>query len=567
MDLYQSVPLLPNGKPSIRLLEFPRCDVSQVSLTTYSLDNAPVYEALSYAWGTASETQDITVNGQQTPISQNLHQIFNHLTRGVKDDQRAMKRLWVDKICINQQDDKEKSHQVALMREIYTWAQNVIVWLGPEDNDTELAFETLANFAINDGTTDGWKTAELFRGDRASERRSALDQMIHKSWFSRVWVVQEVVASQKATVHWGSHTIDWEAFHTGLQRATGSNFFAVSPQVFEAINIGIWREKHHDHSNPGRDEDIDLRILIKDGSSKEATNLRDKVYALRGIASDSFAKGIIVNYADAVERVYIDCTKHILRSRRDLKVLSLIRQRGRGLCVPGLPSWVPDWSHPIDPSGVLNRYYRFEPGRMFRANGTTLPNVVVPEQGDIISASGIHIDRVKDLFTIEDLLTSGDSDVMSLSPSILHHIVATLGLPADYAPSAEPSWVALFRTLTADRSPVSPRINQSYRSKNFSIFKTLDDDDTWKRISASLGSIVVGKVLQISEKGYLGYSEDGCCVGDIICVLHGGEVPFLLRPDENGLFQLHGEVYVHGFMDGEALTYPSTEKLENFMIR
>ena len=102
------------------------------------------YEALSYTWdtdstaGTQQETRVITCSGHEMLIRENLFIALRRLR--YPDRSRS---LWVDAICINQADNEEKSQQVALMDEIYVNAKEVIIWLGEEEADDALAFDTI----------------------------------------------------------------------------------------------------------------------------------------------------------------------------------------------------------------------------------------------------------------------------------------------------------------------------------------------------------------------------------------------------------------------------------------
>ncbi|KAK7948423.1 uncharacterized protein PG986_009309 [Apiospora aurea] len=543
MDIYKDVPLLDYATPSIRLLEFntargnpeplqtgfeagstPMC----ASLKTYPLKLAPAYAALSYTWGQVQNQALLTLSGSPVPLSNTLGEVFDYLLQNKQDGQPSITRLWVDGICINQQDSKEKSAQVAHMKDIYVRAERVLVWLGPTDEQAGLAFDTLERFAQDDGTSDASITLKHIESDRATERRSALEKLLQRPWFSRMWVIQEVVVARV--------------------RATGSGFYVLSDgKATRAVGIGQWRAIFHDFQDPKRDEALYIRVLIKSSSDKEATDLRDKVYALLGIASEAFSQGITVNYEDSVQNVYIDCTKHILRSRSDLRVLSIIRQKNRGSQVAGLPSWVPDWSQAMDNGGVLNRYYRFLWDRLFKANGATQS----------------QIGKIAAVFSLESLLPTNGPNSVAMSLDWLRKLVDDLDTDAEYAPSREPTWLALFRTITADRTPASPRIDPEYGQKYFSRFNkaSLPNDtinmftsqEFWGPISGSLKAIITGKVLFVSSTGYLGLTEEGCCSGDTICVFMGGEVPFVMREKSCGLFYFHGEAYVHGIMDGEAL--------------
>jgi hypothetical protein len=73
----------------------------------------------------------------------------------------------------------------------------------------------------------------------------------------------------------------------------------------------------------------------------------------------------------------------------------------------------------------------------------------------------------------------------------------------------------------------------------------------------------------VTERGYLGLGQEGSEVGDVVCILCGGETPFMLRqspPPNEGRFQFLSESYVHGVMDGEAMNNQESSRLEKFLI-
>ncbi|KAI1078369.1 heterokaryon incompatibility protein-domain-containing protein [Whalleya microplaca] len=583
MSLYETVRLTSENGLSFRLIDvtfgrdetgIPFCG----TLKTYALCDAPLYEALSYTWGTAPRSLPILLNEQECYISPTLQKALVQLLKQDGNSSRPIsRRLWIDAICINQNDDAEKSTQVSQMKEIYAQACRVLVWLGPGDDKSLLALDTLSRFATDDGTTNGSKTYNQLASNRP-ERISALQQMVQKAWFSRVWVIQEVVVAREVHVHCGHVMVNWDVVNTGIKRATGSGYYPFSSQVYDITTIGKWRKKFHQQNDLIlRDEALDLNITIMSAGEKGATDLRDKVYAIRGIASNGFAKGITVDYQCPTERVYIDCAKHLLRMRQDLRVLSLVRQCHKKEFVDPLPTWVPNWNRGIS-GGVFNRYYRFLPEKLFRAAHTTRSKVLVSSETDDITVSGIRLDRIQVIFKIETLLREPQKTAMSFSKQLLCKLAPKLTPSIHYLNTSEPTWMALFRTLTADRTALSPRINDTYRSKYFSNLKsqnrTLDDDDSpilksaWDQLAAWPESSFNGKVLFLTNDGFLGLTEDGCQVGDIVCIFLGGEVPFVIREDpHHGPSSFHGEAYVHGVMDGEVLTANPLKDIEHFRIK
>lgn len=119
-------------------------------LITTRFDEDPVYEALSYVWGPTDHPGCVILDGQAKSITSNLWSALTHLR---KYDQRHRqgdqdikpRRLWIDAICINQDDVLERNHQVQHMGRIYSRAAMVLVWLGPASEDSDLAMKALTN--------------------------------------------------------------------------------------------------------------------------------------------------------------------------------------------------------------------------------------------------------------------------------------------------------------------------------------------------------------------------------------------------------------------------------------
>jgi len=93
------------------------------------LDEQPKYEALSYAWGVEQDSQRISLDSQPFSISPTLESALRRLRLA-----KSPRKLWVDCLCINQEDVAERSAQVSLMQDIYTDSQRVLIWLGEHES-------------------------------------------------------------------------------------------------------------------------------------------------------------------------------------------------------------------------------------------------------------------------------------------------------------------------------------------------------------------------------------------------------------------------------------------------
>src|SRR5277367_5893834 len=165
------------------------------------------YEALSYCWSTKSDSgEPHCLNiwddpGYGTPeIRPNLAAALKCLR--FEDKSRY---LWIDAICIDQSNNKEKSEQIPLMDRIYKEAERVCIWLGEATggNQDEIALAHIRDIIKLQGFED-------LVDPKFTNQWAALASLMKREWFSRRWVVQEIAYARAATVHWGSQSIDWK---------------------------------------------------------------------------------------------------------------------------------------------------------------------------------------------------------------------------------------------------------------------------------------------------------------------------------------------------------------------
>jgi hypothetical protein len=112
--------------------------------------------------------------------------------------------LWIDAMSINQSSDRERNHQVALMRKIYSYANEVYIWLGPEKDHSNLVMHAVSTGRLKEGVIHQFM--------------SALELLLRRDWFGRVWVAQELaLASREPIVLCGSNNAYWFRFVAAVQ--------------------------------------------------------------------------------------------------------------------------------------------------------------------------------------------------------------------------------------------------------------------------------------------------------------------------------------------------------------
>lgn len=193
-----------------------------------------VYEALSYAWKDHTVTLEdisnkpasITVgNISHLNITENLALFLRYVQRSGQTD----KFFWIDAISINQTDIPERNAQVLRMGEIYRSAQRVVVWLGPEGNDSLSALNFIERDIYQDASdqsidiTHIWSSTTLtsiareVTSGRTILLWEAVARLFERTWWSRTWVVQEVLLAPELTFVCGDREIGWTSLWRFLE--------------------------------------------------------------------------------------------------------------------------------------------------------------------------------------------------------------------------------------------------------------------------------------------------------------------------------------------------------------
>jgi hypothetical protein len=378
---YESIPG-GSDRPYIRLLHLRPCHDTkhdiETDLEVVALEKEPQYEALSYAWGDPKKTVAIKCGGATFKATKNLFSALKHL----RYPERT-RTLWVDAICINQDDGVEKSHQVRIMGSIYRSAERVLIWLGPAADGNGLAFkyidrvfgqlrrcspsvlhlyaEHYDNLAVDFnsicrrfaeeaaivGQDSSDPRARLFEMTLdTEEEQDAFSALMRRPWWTRVWIIQELCLASHAMVICGNSSASWEAFTFGLAHCLDDEDSFVPLQKFATYH-SLARTRLNLPNSSSRP---DLLVLLSAFRWFRATDPRDKVYSLLGMAKES---DILPDYKETVESCYKRIAHFIILHSETLDILDLV--------VPpssfkrhDMPSWVPDWSY--DETSIRNGF-------------------------------------------------------------------------------------------------------------------------------------------------------------------------------------------------------------------
>ncbi|KAI0894965.1 heterokaryon incompatibility protein-domain-containing protein [Annulohypoxylon nitens] len=314
-------------------------------------DDARVpYIALSYTWGQPDFTEPLILNNAIKLITPNL-------AGALRRFRQVGRRIWVDAVCINQEDNKEKSEQIPLMRNIYHNASCVMVWLGDKSEDVE-SFKVLRAAAGN-----GY--AKLKPDDDFTESLSTHALRIAQHpWFNRRWIIQEITLNPCVIFHCGNVEIPWQRLVMIIQE-TSSVSSSQTQGVDHIMSLWwIWISWSMPHVTPkvfwnqnsvfstqGMVDNTNMFSLLNAFDNFDCSDQRDRIYAILGLKQDEIP--VKINYSHTIGRVFIDFATVYANNRARGKgisnlfsILGETSLRSRGKLPRELPSWVPDWRIP-----------------------------------------------------------------------------------------------------------------------------------------------------------------------------------------------------------------------------
>lgn len=545
-----------------------KCEIEHVSL-----EAPPPYIAISYAWGDAAQTGRIDLDGISIPIAISLYSALEAL-REKKDPVR----VWVDALCIDQQHGDERTLQVKLMTNIYTKAKSVAIWLGPEADDSDLAVAFIRQVAANADSPE--YVSSLISSINTKPALAAVVALFERSYWRRLWVVQEVYNARVVMVYCGSTKSPWieykkasevfvrhraeidREFHGRSSYGTSSNQFTYSQVLVyqgpsSLPDLGSL-------ATLGKESFLEAMCVCR---RKLSTDPRDKVFGILGVLPLEIRAEFPVDYNQSLKDVYINAVDYLLHTTDRLDVICESIHFPLHTNAANLPTWVPDWSH-IPETASLGRMCEFS------AAGTTDAEYKLIDGRLKLQVSAIHLDTISyHGIAVGTLCTLADYLMAFLHWRALlrdSHIEPGVGYPdieeafcrtlcLDQVPlkwNNPQDWLSVcyhvFSSLIRDRLPSLPLNNQLKRFAAKNVDIKLEDRRQF--LQEHFGGRMMGRCFCFTKEGCIGMGTGFMTPGDLVVVPLGCSTPILLRPEGGrGEYRFVGDVYIHGYMNGEAV--------------
>lgn len=323
------------------------------------------YVALSYVWGDANDTAEIYLDGIQVTVRANLQAALSELRKYPRIQQGF--RLWIDALCINQDDVEERARQVAIMKDIYASAWHVAVWLGAEANDSDLAITALQYFSLRVNDADPlqhiyrrvdrinitWGPLIRYRQSygKIIIKKAAIRAIYHfltRPYWRRLWILQEVALGHRSLpVLCGSRCISLQDIYQALKLisidgtalgnviirsvkdfgamyrswdSTLGDTYGISEKLWERPIEMIELQQQEDSSSALFEGPLGAFLLSREAF---ASDQRDRVYGILGLPCLSNAVSIWPDYFVTANETFKNFSQTLFASG-DLNGLRLI---------------------------------------------------------------------------------------------------------------------------------------------------------------------------------------------------------------------------------------------------
>ncbi|KAK5082566.1 hypothetical protein LTR70_007672 [Exophiala xenobiotica] len=585
MALYAALPL---QRGQIRLLyllpDHRTAAPLQAELVVVDVDQVEhEYMALSYCWSKTPSPDPILVNNREIAISLSLDAVLRQLRdigsrpptslddtapQSIRNSwcfglEQQDSPIWVDAICINQQNDEEKAQQIRLMKDIYSSARPVILWLGCEAEDTTLAFRFMYALAeIQD-----WNKRQrnqtlgyLLQAGNHADAWLALGRLFDRPWWTRLWIMQEIVMSEESIFMCGRHSI--HGILWGKTAAVTYELVEALDRLVEASLVPAWSgyfgKFYHAHARFLLLFQLRVSLyksrrgLPRHGSCTgyfeqfltlakgcRASNDRDKIFGIIGLA-EAFGDTVpvAIDYKLSTRELYIAVAVALHERAQNFDFLEHLEDKhsidfSRNF---ELPSWVPDWT--LRSTASLGRIIGLRGMRTWSGKDQkhiqlseimtftrdSVPNCSFEPQSNKMIVKGFRFDTVK----------QRAQRFYDLNQDLAHNLAVTSKrygsrICESRAISYHAKSVAAF---WEDRlgSPDKLDVFSTHVNRQFNCFDPLLDSDKPSKSQID--------VFETKEQHTYGICSSILQDGDIICGLFGARLPVILRPRQQGTWRI-----------------------------
>lgn len=539
------------------------------------------YKTLSYVWGPEQQPMHVL----RTPSGDlNIKDALFTALVSLRSRHEPL-TLWIDALCINQGDNREKTQQIALLPETFQRSASTLAFIGGGDQYSEavrMLMQVRARMILGPWSKEWpedlprcpplWEERGMpFPGDGIWATVAAL---FENPWFRRAWIVQEAVIARKLKLVFGKMRVDWNHLFLVMEHIDKEL------EATERIESNSWvpflklGRLRHVEDRSGR---VSILKLLENFRHARSSDPRDKFFSLLGIASDGNLDEFEPDYSSPIAEVTQRFAAALIRRFSAERQAMLLLYRAGLSQSHDLPSWVPDWFEE-KPNGLHDALGR---GNAFNACGDVREQIKYVSGTGGLEVEAYSIDEVEYVTgscngferseqrryfrEVKDLLEGVFGDVWDtdqLQRVLWEAPIAGAKHPKIAQPgdlSIQDSWEAFRALLKLDRQDQG---NEDDIPKGFMAHPKDEDEGSLEMKSRVYRSLLSDEVRDwrfviLKERNLCGIAPNIVQEGDVVHIFHGGVVPFITRRSEErkGAYRLVGQCYIWGMMQGEGTSY------------
>jgi hypothetical protein len=535
----------------------------QAVLNHIACNYAGTYQALSYVWGADLRDKELVTPDGIIPITTSLYKALLALRQ---NDKAVM--VWVDAVCINQADTKEKAQQIRLMPEIFQACECTYAFLSEGSPAIDQALEMLMQVRARTvreerqqskgNDTDDKDLPQIMStwgGNRLppfnSPIWSSVKALFTLPYFRRAWIIQEVVVTPNVKLVCGEWLIAWKDFYAALEVLDREVHVAEYEEKISDIRASWepftrlavqreWETRQHRWS---------LLMLLEHFRYAESTLSRDRLFALVGLASDGNEVDFEPDYDSSFEDIVLRFAQAFVRQGRGIQ---LLYRAGISWSEHDVrfPSWIPDWTL----KRPIGLHDSSDTDLTFSACGPQPSHLTLGPESNDLSVDGYDMDTILTITTASNTESEWAVYFTEIDAMIDDGVLSdTMGskedlkwkVPIAAAPFPRAESYSVFRKHLTN--PFQTPTNNRYVDLKSNVYIT------------HLQGTLAGWKFVVTKRGFAGVVPGLSQVGDRVAIMKGGCVPFVLR--ESGYkWRLVGECYIHGIMKGEGLWLPDVKE-------
>jgi len=418
--------------PSLSLGARIECKMATAFLHEVSV-RGPAYITILYRWSGEMPEKAILIDGQEFRVTNRVYEILKYHRKTI-----GIMFIWIDTICINQRNEREKAVQVPLMKDIYERCIAVQCWVKTPDPTTAQR-NVLAKFLLHfdqsrqdmiayrmikylctlsylDDVVPDADSNQILQRSPAVHWRG-LQEFISSRYFTRMWIIQEVVASKHVFLHYDAVHLEWSDFAQAMRvlSSHGLRNFTITLALLHQgdgatnLNLAILRgldntlmmeSLRHCYgrynslmSGPAAPEMLPLQDVLQLCLRFDSGEAVNRIFALIGLVRQEGRQRIVPDYRKTPEtliNVFAEAARTVLQQSNPYRALCFAGV-GRQRNIDQLPSWVPYWTAGLQ-TAILCHH---DEQNNYKASLQTRPTIEFGEEPNTVMCMGVVFDNIQ----------------------------------------------------------------------------------------------------------------------------------------------------------------------------